>query len=434
MSDRLQPTRDFLVSLPKQLNEISDDVLIATVEERSADTSVTRAAGTSNAMDVVVNVAGQIIVDDMGDVGNVKSTGSNGRSYHDGSPASSKSLESHLSFALGTITVDGGSREVVAHQEVAQHVRHPLCFDEHKSEPEVLLGLRSENVKQDAPLIEILNILDLLSDVFGCASNSSNAQEDIILQKVLGKHLNVSGECSTEHEGLTVRSAGHILSLNNTPDLGLETHVKHAIGLVKDEILDVGEADAATFDQVNKTARCGAKEVTTTFDKAELLIDIGSTVNDGRANPGPIRELPCLVMNLGDKLTGGGEDQSGRISFTSTTVTPCRRLGWGRARAFGEGSRENGEEEATCFTGTGLSTSHQVPPSSYDRDGILLNGSRSRIHGEANILQQNGIQRRAGEREYGLGYASTGSLDGNIVVLFKVDASVLFRGISGIAE
>jgi len=325
-----------LVCLPKQLNEISDNVLVATVEKSSADTRVTRAAGTSDAMDVVVNVAGQIIVDDMGDVGNVKSTGSNGGSYHDWSPASSKCLKSHLSFALGTVTVDGRSGEVVAHQEVTQHVRHPLCFDKDKSETEILLGLRNEDVKQDAPLIEILDILDLLSDVFGCTSNSTNAQEDIILQKILGKHLNVSGECSTEHEGLTVRSAGHIFSLHDTSNLGFETHVKHAIGLVKDEILDVGEADAATFNQINKTARRGAKEVTTTFDKAELLIDISSTVDDGRANPGPIRELPCLVMNLGDKLTGRGEDQSGRISFAGTTVTPCGRLGWGRARAFGE--------------------------------------------------------------------------------------------------
>ena len=354
MSNRLQPTRDFLVCLPKQLNEISDDVLVAAVEKRSADTGVTGTAGTPDAMDVVVNVAGQIIVDDMGDVGNVESTGSYGRSYHDWSPTSSKGLKGHLSLALGTVTVDGRSGEVVAHQEVAQHVRHPLCFDKDKSETEILLGLRNEDVKQNAPLIEILDILDLLSDVFGCTSNSTNAQEDIILQKVLGKHLNVSGECSTEHEGLTIRSAGHILSLHNTPDLGLETHVKHAISLIKDEILDVGKANAATFDQVNKTARCGAKEVTTTFDKAELLIDISSTVDDGRANPGPICELPCFVMNLGDKLTGGGENQRCRIGFASTTVTPCRRLGWGRARAFRKGSRENGEEEATCFTGTGL--------------------------------------------------------------------------------
>jgi hypothetical protein len=354
MSDRLQPTRDFLVCLPKQLDEISDDVLIAAVEKRSADTGVTRAAGTSDAMDIVINVAGQIIVDDMGDVGNVKSTGSNGRSYHDRSPASSKGLESHLSFTLGTVTVDGRSGEVVAHQEVAQHVRHPLCFDKDKSETEILFGLRNEDVKQDAPLIEILDILDLLSDVFRCTSNSTNAQEDIILQEVLGKHLNVSGECSTEHEGLSVCSARHIFSLHDTPDLGLETHVKHAISLIKDEILDVGKANAATFDQVNKTARGGTKEVTTTFDKAELLIDISSTVDDGRAHPGPISELACLFMNLGDKLTRGSEDQSGRICFASTTVIPCGSLGWGRARAFGEGSRENGEEEATRFTGTGL--------------------------------------------------------------------------------
>jgi hypothetical protein len=36
-----------------------------------------------------------------------------------------------------------------------------------------------------------------------------------------------------------------------------------------------------------------------------LLIDIGPSVDDGRANPGSIREFPCFFVNLADELTCG---------------------------------------------------------------------------------------------------------------------------------
>ena len=50
----------------------------------------------------------------------------------------------------------------------------------------------------------------------------------------------------------------HILSLDDTTDLVFETHVKHAIGLVKDEVTDVGKADTTTLDEINETSGSGA--------------------------------------------------------------------------------------------------------------------------------------------------------------------------------
>ena len=40
----------------------------------------------------------------------------------------------------------------------------------------------------------------------------------------------------------------HVLSLYNTTNLMLETHVKHAIRLVEDKVTDIGKADATTFN------------------------------------------------------------------------------------------------------------------------------------------------------------------------------------------
>lgn len=50
----------------------------------------------------------------------------------------------------------------------------------------------------------------------------------------------------------------------------------------------------------------------------------------------------------------------------------------------------------------------------------------------ANVLQENRVQRRTGERINGLGDTSTGSLYGNIVVFFEIDTSVLLQWVCNV--
>jgi len=104
----------------------------------------------------------------------------------------------------------------------------------------------------------VLDILDLLGNVFRGGANTANGEEDVVLEEVLGEDLDVTGEGGAEHEGLAVMDTRHILSLNDATDLVFETHVKHAVGLVKDEVTDVGKADATPFDEINKTSGSGA--------------------------------------------------------------------------------------------------------------------------------------------------------------------------------
>jgi hypothetical protein len=37
-------------------------------------------------------------------------------------------------------------------------------------------------------------------------------------------------------------------------DLAFEAHVKHAVGLVKDKLANVGQADTTTLDEINETS------------------------------------------------------------------------------------------------------------------------------------------------------------------------------------
>jgi superfamily II DNA/RNA helicase len=48
---------------------------------------------------------------------------------------------------------------------------------------------------------------------------------------------------------LAIVNNGHVLTLDNAANLGLETHVQHAVSLVKNEVLDVSQGDTATLNQ-----------------------------------------------------------------------------------------------------------------------------------------------------------------------------------------
>ncbi|KAL2134474.1 hypothetical protein VTI74DRAFT_120 [Chaetomium olivicolor] len=177
-----------------------------------------------------------------------------------------------------------------------------------------------ENVEQDGSLVNVLNILDLLGDVLGSGTNAADRKEDVVAQEVLGKHLDVAGEGGREHERLALAGGRHVLALDDAANLGLETHVEHAIGLIKDKVLDVAERDATTLYEVDKSARSGNKEIAAALDLAELRADIGTTIDNARAHPRTVGKLAGLIVDLRDQLTSGGKDQGGGVSLALTAV------------------------------------------------------------------------------------------------------------------
>ena len=66
-SDGLEELRNLLVGLLEELDEITDNTTVTTVEESGGNTSVSCTSGTTDAVDVVVDVGGEIVVDDVSD-------------------------------------------------------------------------------------------------------------------------------------------------------------------------------------------------------------------------------------------------------------------------------------------------------------------------------------------------------------------------------
>ena len=60
--------------------------------------------------------------------------------------------------------------------------------------------------------------------------------------------------------------------LHDAADLGLETHVEHAVGLVQYQELDALQRDAAALDQVHQPAGGGHQQVASALKLAKLDI------------------------------------------------------------------------------------------------------------------------------------------------------------------
>jgi hypothetical protein len=217
--------------------------------------------------------------------------------------------------------------------------------------------------------------------------------------------------------------------------LGLETHVQHAIGLIQNEVLDVLEGDTASLDQIDETTGGSDEQIAATLDLAKLGANVGTTVHDTGANPGAVGELAGLIENLGDQLTSGSQNEGSGIGLALTAVAElATTLGRGGRRAVLESLRQDGEEETTSLTRTGLGTSHEITAAHDNRDRVLLNGSRSNVAGETNVGDKVVIEGRVGEGVDGFRDVVTGGFDGDIIIVGEVDTSLLLGRVVGDTE
>lgn len=105
---------------------------------------------------------------------------------------------------------------------------------------------------------------------------------DEVGQEVRGKGADLLGPGSGPHASLTV---GANLA-DDLANLGLETHVQHAVSLVKNEVGDAAKVGLAGLEHVDKTTRGSDHHLHTPSEVADLGTLGHTTVNAGVANAG----------------------------------------------------------------------------------------------------------------------------------------------------
>merc|ERR1719187_1035446 len=96
---------------------------------------------------------------------------------------------------------------------------------------------------------------------------SPDVDVNVILGKeVVGQLLHLFGPGSGPHQNLSVRPD----LLEDLPDLWLESHVQHPVGLVQTHVCHPSEADFAHLQEVDETAGSGDYHLASVLDVPQL--------------------------------------------------------------------------------------------------------------------------------------------------------------------
>ena len=358
---------------------LADDALEATEfaevfagDEGDGGARRERAAGTADAVDVVLELVGEVEVEDVRDAVDVDAArGDVGRDEH-ADLAVLEGLQRALTLALRPVGVDGGAADVFALELATDAVGAVLGAREDEDH---LQGFVLQEVVQHDLLEGARALIEELGDGLGGVGAAADLDELRVALILLGEGLDLSGKRGGEHQGLALLREG----ADDGVDRGQEAHVQHAVGFVEDEVFDGGEVAMALAAEVEEPARGGDEEVTAAAEGGDLgaLGDAAVAGGDGGAGVAGIGG--DVLGDLDDELAGRGQDQA--------TDTALVGAGLG---ADQPGQQRKGESGG--LAGAGLGDADDILSVDDDRDRGLLDRRRLGVALVGHGFEDGGIE------------------------------------------
>ena len=127
------------------------------------------------------------------------------------------------------------------------------------------------------------------------------------------------------------------------------------------------------------------------------------------------------MFYLSSQFSGRGQDKGQRMLLPFGASITIGASSYG-GRAIFENMVQNWNQESGRFAGSGLGTSHQIPPGQDDWQGVLLNGGGLGVVGHFNVLGQDIRQLDLVKVFDTIRHVRARSLHRNVLVAVKVDA------------
>lgn len=96
---------------------------------------------------------------------------------------------------------------------------------------------------------------------------------------------------------------------NDLPNLRLETHVKHTISLVHDQVGNATEVGLLRLEHVDQSTGSGNHDLDTALQVANLRALRRTAIDSGVSDFRVGAELRALLLNLDSELTSRRKDQ-----------------------------------------------------------------------------------------------------------------------------
>jgi hypothetical protein len=118
----------------ENLDEFTSKVAVLVVEESCGNTVVTSTSGTTNSMYIISDIVGHVKVDNVSNLGDVETSGSDISRDQDRGASSTEALQCGLTLTLATITMDRSSWVPLLVQEVFKLISSTLGLNENESQ------------------------------------------------------------------------------------------------------------------------------------------------------------------------------------------------------------------------------------------------------------------------------------------------------------
>ena len=303
------------------------------------------------AMQVVLAIAGRLVVDDRSDVVDVDAAGRHVGGHQHVQFAVGEPLERTLASRLGEVAVDGSG----LHAEVLELLLDPVARALGLAEHDGLANARGDR-RDDLVLVHVVHGQEEVEHGAHRVGGRIDGDLDRILHVPGDEVADVTVERCREQHRLTRCGA-----LAQDPlDLRGEPVVGHAVGLVEHQHLHPAEVEFVLLQQVDEAQRGGDHHVDTVLQLVDLLMPAGAAVHGQHGAVAPGGHGHQHLGHLQGELTGGHQHQ-----------------GEGSARlGLAVQTGEQRDTEGERLAGAGAGTAAHVLALEGDRDCLGLDGER----------------------------------------------------------
>ena len=208
--------------------KVTDAALIAGGDEGVSITLDSGATGAADAVDVVLVLEWEVVVDDVGDAGDIESTRGDIGADEDAKLRFFESIKRTLALVLGAVSVDRFGSDAGLIESLGEAASGVLHFSENEDAEE--LGAFEEFL-EELELEMRHDLVNLLVHRFSGVRALADFYENGFLLELAGEFFNWAGKGGGKEEGLAiVRDFSSDLS-----DGGEESHVEEAVGFIEDE-------------------------------------------------------------------------------------------------------------------------------------------------------------------------------------------------------
>mmetsp|Transcript_7372 Transcript_7372/g.12730 ORF Transcript_7372/g.12730 Transcript_7372/m.12730 type:complete len:419 (+) Transcript_7372:2350-3606(+) len=240
---RGQYRRHPLLRLLEQVLEIEQHRLgLVAVDESGSDARLAAPTGTTDAMDVVLNLVRHVVVDHVLDVREVQTLGGDVGGDEHVPLARLEGVDGPLALLLVHAAVDCTRLHALKQQVLVDvvHVGLVLAEDQHRRR-RLLKALQ-----QVHDLGLLLDVLHLLDDIQVGSSRAADVDDDGVHQRALCELADLHGHGGAEEERLPLR----LEVPKHLADVLLEAQIHHAIGLVQTQVPALLQCHALLVQQI----------------------------------------------------------------------------------------------------------------------------------------------------------------------------------------